>query len=318
MDWVDFVRQQDLEETAGLLRKGEAEAYISTSVDKILKSIEGFVDAICKDVPITDQPSDFGVSYLLRCAVKRAQESLIAITELTKGSQAYYAMPLLRPICEDFIFIRYMKFLPRKEADAYLYEKVMLDLLEGVEAQRSFFDTVQKDYPNNVRERFKPHHWEAQDLLIKISEQKTRLKVIGKKLGWGNQPAPKVKYMAEKTGIDEEYAFFYRATSSAVHSNLHYIWRMVWGDPEVGMVITNKNFDVYYRHFVLTYGTWLTTAIVDEVSEEFTEQWSEAAEDAFVDYDIWRDFVKFMVGATRFPPIVTEVELRWPEGNSAT
>lgn len=318
MDWVDFRREQDLEETTRLLREGDEEARISISVNKVLKSIEGFVNAISSEVPATNQPSDFGVPLLLRCAVKRSQESLVAIIDLTKGSQAYYAMPLLRPMCEDFIFIRFMKSLPRSEADAYLYEKVMLDLLEGLEAQRGFFDSAQKGYPDYVRERYKPHHGEAQDLSTEIRERKTRLKDYGKKLGWGNQPAPRVKHMAETTGIGEEYAFFYRATSSAVHANLHYIWRMVWGSPDAGMTVTNKNFDVYYRHFVLTYGAWLTTAIVDEVSEEFTEQWREASEDAYVDYETWRDFVKFLVGAMRFPPIVTEAELRWPEGKSET
>jgi hypothetical protein len=49
---------------------------------------------------------------------------------------------------------------------------------------------------------------------------------------------------------------------------------------------------------------------VDEVSEELTEQWYEEAEEACVDYDIWRT----IVGATRYPPIVIEVESRWSEG----
>jgi hypothetical protein len=53
---------------------------------------------------------------------------------------------------------------------------------------------------------------------------------------------------------------------------------------------------------------------VDEVSEELTEQWYEEAEEACVDYDIWRDFVRTIVGARRYPPIVTEVESRWSEG----
>lgn len=240
MDWVDFRREQDLEETHRLLREGDAGARISTSVDKVLESIEGFVNAISSGVPATNQPSDFGVPLLLRCVAKRSQESLVAITKLVGSVQAYYAMPLLRPMCEDFIFIRFMKSLPRSEADGYLYEKVMLDLLEGLEAQRSFFDTVQEEYPDSVKERYKPHRAEALDLPTEIRERKTRLKDFGKKLGWGNTHAPKVRYMAKATGIDDEYAFFYSATSSAVHANLHYIWRMVWGNSDAGMTVTKR------------------------------------------------------------------------------
>lgn len=80
------------------------------------------------------------------------------------------------------------------------------------------------------------------------------------------------------------------------------------------MSITNKNFDVYYRRFVLTYGAWLATKSMDEVREEFPEQWRKGAKS---DYDTWRDFVIFVVSATRFPPIVTEEELRWRRGADA-
>jgi hypothetical protein len=313
MDWVDYVRDQAKEETARLLREGNVEVIISTSVQRLLQAMEGFVDAISNNVTI-ERASDFNVALLLRCVAKKSQESLKAIVELTEHSQAYYAMPLLRPMCEELIFIRFMKSLPRSDADAYLYDKVMLDIYEGLEAQRDFFNTVQREYPDHIRKMYEPHHGEALDMPTLIREKRERLKDIGRKLGWAKGRAPKVKDMAESTGLQGEYAFFYHATSSAVHANVHYIWRMVAGNPHTGMTISNKNFDKYYRHFVLTYGAWLTTAIVDEVAGEFTEQWYEAAEDASADYDTWRDLVKFIVGATRFPPIVTEVELRWPGG----
>lgn len=248
------------------------------------------------------------MSLLLRCVARKTQESLISIIELVDRQQAYYAMPLLRPMCEELIFIRFMKTLPREEVDEYLWNRVILDLLKGLGQQRDFFDEAQKEYPIEIRQRFKPHQGETQDLDSRIEEQTGKLKIFGKKHGWGNKVAPTVEHMAKATNINAEYEFFYRATSSAVHANLHHLGRMVWGDIAVGMSITNKNFDAYYRKFALTYGAWLATKAMDEIREEFPEQWRQGGKP---DYGIWRDFVIFVVSATRFPPIVTEEELRW-------
>lgn len=304
---MDDKRKQAHDETVHLLEQGNPETLVSTSAQRLLEAVERFVDAICNGVPFTS-PSDFNVSLLLRCVARKSQESLVSLTKLVVDEQAYYAMPLLRPMCEELIFIRFMKSLPREEANDYLWRRVGLDLLEGLEAQRSFFGELQDEYPDHIKEKYRPHRGETQDLPARIAEQRTALRDMGRRLGWGNRHAPSVKYMAESSGSDAEYGFFYHATSSAVHANLHHVGRMVWGVPDQGMVVTNANFAAYYRHFALTYGVWLTAKIMDEVNTEFPEQWRN---EASVDYDIWRDFVQFIVGATRFPPIVTEEELRW-------
>lgn len=311
---MDDSRKRAQDETCRLLEQGDPETLISTAAQRVLESVEHFVDAICNGVPFASL-SDFNVSLLLRCVARKSQESLMSITKLVVDEQTYYAMPLLRPMCEELIFIRFMKSLPREEANDYLWRRLSLDLLEGLKAQRGFFDKLQDEYPYDVREKYRPHRRETQDLPTKISEQRTALKDMGKRLGWGNRYAPSVKYMAESTGSDDEYGFFYHATSSAVHANLHHVGRMVWGDLDQGVVITNENFAAYYRHFALTYGAWLTAKIMDEVNTEFPEQWHNGA---LVDYDIWRDFVQFIVGATRFPPIVTEEELRWKSRSEET
>lgn len=219
-------RKQAHEETSRLLKEGDKDALMATAAQRVLETVEDFVDAICSDV-VFNESSHFNVSLLLRCVARKTQESLMSITGLVDRQQAYYATPLLRPMCEELIFVRFMKTLPRKEADEYLWNRVILDLLKGLRQQRDFFDEAQKEYPVDIKQKFKPHRGETQDLESRIKEQTRKLKTFGKKHGWGNSLAPTVEYMARASNSNAEYEFFYRATSSAVHANLHHLGRMV-------------------------------------------------------------------------------------------
>lgn len=292
-----------------LLHGGDEDLRLRTTAERILEAVEVFVDGISRRVEFKRR-DHFNVSLILRCITKKTQESLVAILELAKNDRAYYAMPLLRPMCEELLFARFLKSLPREEADEYLWDKVHLDVLEGLRAQRNFFDNVQHPHlsDESLGAKFPPHPKELQDLSFEIDELTKKMKDFGKEHGWGKRTSPTVKYMAEVTDSLDEYEFFYHATSDAVHANLHHLARMVWGNIDEGMSITNANFDTYYRRFVLTYGTWLTTLLVDETREEFVDHWPEEIDS---DYRLWRDFLIEVSSATRFPPIVTEEELRW-------
>jgi hypothetical protein len=57
---------------------------------------------------------------------------------------------------------------------------------------------------------------------------------------------------------------------------------VVWGDPSQGiMSITNEHFNSYYRAFVLIYGVWLAFEVMEEVREEFADQWPAEERDIY-------------------------------------
>lgn len=303
-------RLEEVREKLRLLNEGDRDVYTLTSARGFLEVTKKFVDRICDRIELKE-PADLSTSLFLRCIARKTQESLSTIIGLAEGEQAYYAMALLRPMCEELIFARFLKSLPRAEADEYARNKVILEILEGLQAQKSFFDEAQEKYSIEESWRGDPHPAELQSLSESIDKQKSLLTNLGKGHSyWGRQPTPKVKQMAERTNSLAEYEFFYHAASSAVHANLHHLGRMVWGDPIQGiMSITNEHFNSYYRAFVLTYGVWLAFEVMEEVREEFANQWPEEETDIYV---TWMAALIVPAISLRQPPIVTTEELRWP------
>ena len=114
--------------------------------------------------------------------------------------------------------------------------------------------------------------------------------------------------MADQTGTTDEYDFFFRGCSRAVHSNLHHLFRMVWGKGD-HFSITNRHFAQYYRRFSLIYGVWLLMHVIDAVVEELPEFWDHVDREA---YSIWLAFAIVPAAEQEAPAIVTKDELSWP------
>ena len=304
-------RLEKVRERLRLLNEGDRDVYMLSSARGSLETIEKFVDHICDRVEFKGV-DDVSTSLILRCIAKKTQESLSTIVELAEGEQSYYAMALLRPMCEELIFAKFLKSLPRAEADKYVQNKALLDIFEGLQAQKSFFDETHEKYPLEESWRGEPHPLELLNLSEKIAKQKKLLKNLGARHSYGRRrSSPSVKQMAERTDSLAVYEFFYHATSSAVHANLHHLIRMVWGNPSQGIVsITNKNFNSYYRAFVLTYGFWLAAKVIEEVKKEFADQWPE--EETHI-YHTWLSALIGHAMSARQPPIVTTEELWWPQ-----
>jgi hypothetical protein len=70
----------------------------------------------------------------LRCIIRKTQEALETILRIAEEDTAYYATPLLRPMCEELIFARYLQTLSDEDASQYLNLKISLEILEGIRA----------------------------------------------------------------------------------------------------------------------------------------------------------------------------------------
>jgi hypothetical protein len=240
---------------------------------------------------------------VFRSVAVRAQETFASVLDLIDADRGSQSRTLLRPLVEDHIFVGWLASLSPALAHEFIYLRTLADIDEGVAAQEEFLP----DAYSALGVSPTPH--EAPGLRVPASplrrEASTRLKALGKPLGWQRR-GPSIKDMARAGGKLAEYEFFYLAASRAAHSNLHEIGRMVWGGPD-SISISSSPLSPLHENFALTYGAWLYSALLTDLSEHLPEltdvldspRWS-----------VWLALV--LVGVARngqLPPIVTEREL---------
>jgi len=277
---------------------------VQQEVRDMLKLVESALAKISDKIELTPIPGYNLQELVLRCIVRKSYESMMAILDLVRLRHSLPAMSLLRSMCEELIFTKFIKSLPSEDAETYLNQKSILEILQGQEAQAAFFSS-KWHVPSTTNHTDNKRLEEQKELMKKMMEvPKQKLKELGNKLGWGKRESPNVKYMAEKTGSLEIYDFYYHAASSSVHASLHNLLRMVWGNPETGQFsITNMNYERYYRKVVIAYGATLFAEIMEAVKDSFLNMWEG------VDYEAYQEKVAFIINFT--PPIVTKEELNW-------
>jgi Family of unknown function (DUF5677) len=297
-------REETLERVSALLEQGDADKAALESAKMLLEIYSVFLEQICRDV----KSPDFSVDLIIRCIARKAEEGLRAIVTLVEAGQPYSAMPLLRPMCEEYLLTEFLLSLNEAEANEVLKEKSKLDILQGIWAQGSFFPKAAEifHFDDFVEDASLPERLKM--LSSEIDSQKSKLRALGQRLNWGKRPFPTAKQMAEKTDNLPIYEFFYHAASSAAHASLHHLGRMVWGDSRSGVYsITNQNFGQYYGRFALIYGCWLSCATMSIIRQRFHDDWPSELEDSFsilFAFCVKRSIIQ------KAPGIVTDYELR--------
>jgi Family of unknown function (DUF5677) len=236
-----------IDEVKMLLDSNDTDKLLRTCAERILELTAPSVDLICNLVKFPIVSRDLAI----RCIIKRAQECFSAVVDLVDHRRGHVAMALLRPMCEDYIFAEWLLTLPKDLADNYVRDRATEEILSGQIAQARFFP--------RARERFGRESRPADQARIDALEEsvdliRKKIRASGERLGWGRQLAPSVQRMAKDGSNAEVYEFFYRGASRAVHSSLHQMIRMVWGDFSSGeFSIASTNFEQYYRRFALVY-----------------------------------------------------------------
>ncbi len=248
-------------------------AAMGAGVQKMLILSKPFVERLTDKVEIDPLSKHIPRHLVLRCIARKSYESMEALLVLVKDGYSYAAMSILRSMCEDLIFSKFILSLSRSDAEAYLFVISQLEFAESSEAQRVYFTKRSKSSDSEETT-------EARKVSRYLSDLKSRqsviLKDMGKRLGWGNRAKPTVKYMAETVDLLDVYEFYYHATSASVHTSLHLLLRMVWGDVAAGKYsITNNNFEAFYRRVVLVYGAILYDNILTVMSGQFPDMWSD-------------------------------------------
>ncbi len=277
----------------------------------VLSLLTPYVDEITVGVPFPDL-SRRGV---MRAMAKRAHEGLAAVLALVNHGHAYSARVLLRPMCEDFIFARFLRLLTEHDAEEYLQCKGAVEIVRGLRAQERFFALAPSKYVHGPP----PDHDTLEALLQQIAAEDTRLSaeldVISKGIGLSGKNA-KVSDLAMRAGLKDEYDYFYHATSAEVHANPHRLFRLLWGDPTTGVGrIDTRGDEEHDAIFALAYGVWLTSFLIDVVMDELPYEWPKGAKDSYWSWVL--TIVQLTIDA-KWPCIVTNQELYWPTSASSS
>jgi len=299
----DSNREAALAEAKALLDAGDSDQIILTATKRILETLQEINGPLCDAIA----PGLISASLVIRCIARKAEEALASIVAIVELGHSYPATALLRQMCEELIFAKFLRTLPRADADEYVRLRARLEIHEGIKAQDSFFTSQQEKYnwPDESDPRTLPKL--PPDAEALAHALKNKLKAIGDRNGWGKKPKPTAKEMATQGGLDEVYGFFYHAASSSVHASLHHLLRMVWVDSSAGHGdISSRHLEQHYRRVALIYGAWIANQVIEVITDEFPGAFPENKEDSF---GIWMAIVVAPAVVHRSPPIVTSREL---------
>ena len=280
-----------------------------------IDTLQPAIDALTKG--IREKP--IGRHFIYRCMAKRAEQNLRFVLTIAETPHSFIGPGVLRPLCEDLIYGRWLATLPKLEADVFVGLSILDDLSKSLRAQSRFLPQAYRDYSNwseeEMRENLKGWAGRTDDFIrgqtLLIDEQRKRtkayLKALGIKLGWPKGKAPSIYSMAKQCGLEDTYEFFYHGTSKAVHTDLHHLLQMAHYTPDGLLDISNTKMAGHHKLFSLAYGLLLTDTIFGSIIEpEFTDECSLIEQEA---RGIWLAVV--LVGLARqelLPPLVTRAE----------
>jgi hypothetical protein len=257
-----------------------------------------FVDAASD---LAWNPSD-GFLRIVRMAILRKQfDSLEVISKLVAEEKGYAAGPLLRPACEELIWIKYLASVAPDDAEEVVNCVGTTEIRESLLKQHNFggpsASTILGLTP------FVEQATSGQDAV------NLRLRILGKRLNWparsvANARLPSVFWLARQTGEERTYAFLYHATSRFVHFSATELLRRAWGRPG-NVSVRSAHFRDYWGAFSLCWGVRLFLDSAIELCEA-----SGMPETGL-------DKASLLAAAKRIGefgqvPIITAEELAWP------
>jgi hypothetical protein len=238
---------------------------------------------------------------MLRAILRKQFDALSAIIDMTDRGIGYAAVPLLRPACEELIWVAYLTGVDRRDAADLLLWMGALESYHTFMAQEAFAKErgmADLGFPAETRK----------NLINGFTNGGSQIARLGKKLGWKKRTReglPTVSYLSSKTGHKGIYKLLYHASSKAVHFSVPELMRRVWGEPGK-MDIDSAFMERYWAAFALYWAGWLYACtfciIIPEIS--------------FPDESILTDEMlgKLQAAVTDVPgvPILTLQELAWP------
>ena len=273
---------------------------LQKNVQQILDSMRTYVE---KSSDITWKDKDDFLTIALISIIRRQFDSLEVISHLVKAGKGFAAGPLLRPACEELIWMKYLVSIELDAAKKLIIYLGIEEQLKSLRAQDNFAGRSATETLGLL-----PYLEKMERLEENMYE---KLRCLGKRLNWPQRNIdrgqfPSVSWLAKKNNQQDIYDFIYHATSRFVHFSVQELCRRAWGNPYTESIsIRSIHFQDYWGQFSLHWGLILFLDTVIEFSQ-FLE----------VSADI--DQTTILEAAERIskigkPPIITAEELHWPE-----
>lgn len=225
-------------------------------VEELARNVQGFieeqgryVDAVSK---VNWKPGDGFLGLVYRSILRRQQDALATIVELTLNGRGHSAMTLLRPSCEELIWVKYLRKIDEQVAERIVTLLGPVELYKTLNAQQGYFGKKwmrQLDIPDAYVEEVNQN---------KITAEK-ELESIGQTLNWNLKPGqylPSVAFMAKKTESKKLYNYLYHSTSRTVHFSVSELYRRIWEQPgQPGVwTVRSEHYNKYFSEYSLYWG----------------------------------------------------------------
>lgn len=264
---------------------------------QVTTALHSFKPAVAEASAFAWHPTDGLRSIFPRAALCRQYESLEAIVDLTSAQRSHAGVPLLRPACEELLWLRYLNTLCAEHVEAILVYMTQDEYLASIRAQEQYAGrTVMRNMG------LAPHL----DHLERTSQERSaNMSTLGKLLNWPRRnikegTLPSMRFVAKATDNLKLYQFLYHATSRFVHFSGAELCRRAWGGPG-NMSVSSQHFHDYWGAFSLFWGL--------RVFIQTTLQCPACDYGLVDDGEALLNAIDALGGAI---PIVTAEELKWP------
>jgi hypothetical protein len=227
---------------------GEPTPSVNSSVENVKELMDLLRPVVDDASKLTWKVSDGFWLLVCRCVLRRQFDALEAIVNLVSSGGAHSSVPLLRPACEEFLWIKYLRTLKPELREVVILQKSQIETADTLDAQRAYAgDKLMEEYGFTT---------EFMDGLRKNrrSAQMT-LKAVKKELKWPTKPEflPSANFLARVTNEKELYDLIYHATSRTVHFTVSELLRRAWGDAKE-VTISSHQMGGYWSKFSLYWG----------------------------------------------------------------
>jgi hypothetical protein len=280
--------------------KGELTDDEMPEADEIARDLRSFLAEMRQSVIQRVEKADLTkgqLELIRRAVVVRQHEALVAVCDLVLERRGHIAVTLLRPACEEFISIRFLRSLKPQEAEDLLL------LMVGNELHKTL--TVQHKYSGDDLMT----GWGLAPYLATAMKRQPvnekALKAMKKRIGWSAGITPSVSFMAKRTNSVDVYELLYYATSRTVHFNVVELLRRAWKKQDGEVTVSSSHYERYWALFSLSWGWQLYAHVVADNNDLYDDE--ELTEER----QAWMKAMTDKIGRVKMMPIITEHELKW-------
>jgi hypothetical protein len=283
--------------------------HLRTGVSGLLDSTRHFTNRISEYAWEEPDGLDVHRQLILRAILIKQFEYLDELYALVNPHRGHIAVPLLRPMCEELIWLQYSLSISEEKSQSLFFHLGSIGIYETFLAQEKYAKEKKMGdlgFPLGTEER----------LSIAAERSKSELEKLGKELGWRTrqgQVLPTVKSIARSVGMLAMYELLYHATSRTVHFSVPELLRRIWGKPG-RMSVTSNNYERYWADFALYWGGWIFSQTFSLTAPELTHSDDEA--DVFDPTDFAKSAMLLL--SKGGIPILTVEEIAWPFDSGAS